>query len=214
MNYYNKYIKYKSKYQNLKNKKKYKFYFIHGTKDMNNLESILTSGKIKLGSEIPIEQKYLSGFENEPYIFANIYFDDLKNLKHGTEYSLIISPKILGEHDIIVNAGWGNYEIEKILSSDDSGTVDSKLKLVRKFIKNPTGLPKMLLDYPSYRLHEVKFNKPIDVQKYVKGIAIYNHDEKDFNSKVSKIKKILEKTGLTDIKVFDGNKLPSYSKVF
>jgi len=216
LKYKNKYLKYKNKYQKLKMTElkmtkqyqinKYNFVFTHMTKNFNNLKNIIKSGYIKLGSDIPIKDKFLSGCEDEPFVFSNIYFDDLDNLEFFNDLSLIIKPEIIENQQIIFIGGWGNIEVLQILPSDDIQLKQEKILRIKNYITEPYGLPDIVLNSPKSRQHEVRFTEPIDIHKYLEGISIYYSDQDELNEKFQKIKKILTKYNLEDIKIYSTNK--------
>lgn len=233
MDYHNLYIKYKTKYINLKKKNMSKktnsieleggsglknkliegFYFVHMTKDFPNLKGIITDGQIRLGSDIPEEQKFLSGYVDEPYVFANIYFDQLENLKWFGNYSLIFSSKIILDQDVEFIGGWGNSYITITHPSDNAKQLEKKLDLVKKFIAKPEGLPKIVLEAPPYHHHEVKFNKPIQIDKYLRAISI-NCPKSNFDKEQKKIKKLLKKNHLEKkIKIISGSLVPKSTEL-
>lgn len=95
------YQKYINKYLALKNQtggKTYDFYFVHGTKNLNNIYSIL--------KDVKQDQRMHSGNTPLPYIYANIYFNDIKNLSH---------PKIINDYNIIFNEGWTSFPSNNII---------------------------------------------------------------------------------------------------
>lgn len=214
INYYNQYIKYKNKYQKLKNmQKNYNFYFVHMTKNEKNLKNIIKSGYIKLGSDIPIKDKFLSGYVDEPYIFANIIFDDLENLDFFRNYTLILSPKIIEDYNVYFLGGWGNFNLTTISPSDTNNQKNQKINLIKQFISKPYDLPQIVLESPIIRQHEVRFDKSIDIKKYLIGIGIGHSDNPndiDNYNNLEKIKKLLVKHGLTHIKIFNYNQIPKY----
>lgn len=130
------YQKYINKYLALKNQtggKTYDFYFVHGTKNLNNIYSILKDGKIKLGKDVKQDQRMHSGNTPLPYIYANIYFNDIKNLSH---------PKIINDYNIIFNEGWTSFPSNNIILNQKN------IKKVKKFVKNPTSLTPLVKEFP------------------------------------------------------------------
>lgn len=211
MNYYNHYVKYKSKYKNLKKSMsviypKYNFNFLHTTKNLKNLKNILKEGLIKLGSDIPIEDKYLSGYEDEHYIFANIYFKDLDNLEWFNDFSLIIKPEIIDYQQVMMIGGWGNKEIGIINPSDNKEVKIQKLEQMKKYVLNPHDLPEILLSSPKYMQQEVRFTSPIDIKKYLEGISIGYENENEREEKILKIKNLLSKYDLEKVKIYSFDK--------
>ena len=213
MDYLDKYIKYKSKYTKLKKTidNDYNFYFVHMTKNLKNFKNILKSGQIKLGSNIPIKDKFLSGFVNEPYVFTNIYFEDLDNLDDFKDLSLIIKPKIINSQSIEFVGGWGNFSIAKINPNDSESVKIEKINQMKKFIEKPYNLPNILLECPRFMQHEVRFTKPIDINKYLEGVVIYYTNNDELEKKLKKVKKLLKKYNLDNINIFSHDKKIIYS---
>ncbi len=208
MNYFDRYIKYKYKYTKLKKNmdNEYNFYFIHMTKNFKNFKNIIKSGEIKLGTDIPVDDKYLSGYVDEPYIFANIYFEDLDNLEAFNDLSFIINPNIIDTQTIELIGGWGNILVTKIEPQDSKTEKIQKINIFKEYIKNPHSLPDIVLQSPKYRQHEVRFSSPIDIHKYLDGIVIYSNNDEELKIKIKKIKKILKKSNLKNIKIYSSNK--------
>lgn len=197
-----KYIKYKTSSYSLNGGYKKNFYFIHGTKNIMTLLSILKDGDIKLGKDVPKQYRKLSGDQPLEYIYNHIYFEDLKNLTHLQDYSLIISPDIIKDYGICFNKGWqvGPTKDSIIIEKDnDNKTIATKLKEIRKFIKNPT-LPQKIIEFSPFLHHEVLFDKPIQLDKYLLGIMClkcdndpkFNHIEKIIKEKYPNVKILTE----------------------
>lgn len=89
MNYFYKYRKYKTKYNNLKNKLSKNFYFVHSTPTFDNLIHILQDGILYPGKNVEPERRIYSGGLPKDFIFANIYFGDINYLSHLRDFSLI-----------------------------------------------------------------------------------------------------------------------------
>ncbi len=210
---YIKYLKYKTKYINLKKNidNKYNFYFVHMTKNFKNFKNIIKDGKIKIGSDIPIGDKYFSGYVDEPYIFANIYFNDLDNLEWFNDLSFIIKPEIIDSQSVELIGGWGNLFIDKIEPNDSKLVKIKKINKIKKFIVKPYGLPNIVLENPKFMQHEVRFNAPIDIYKYLEGISINYTDQDELKIKIKRIKKILKKYNLENIKIFSYDKKILYN---
>lgn len=184
----------------------YNFNFLHMTKNFKNLKNILKDGSIKLGSQIPMEDKYLSGYNGEPYIFSNIYFKDLDNLEWFNDLSLIIKPEIIEEQSIIFVSGWGNKIICTINPSDKHEEKINKLEEIKKYVSKPEDLPSVLLSSPKYMQHEVRFSSPINIKKYLDGIVIGYKNEIEKDKKISKVKKLLLKYNLEKVKIYSCDK--------
>jgi hypothetical protein len=208
MDYYKKYKKYKNKYSKYKKEMDigHNFIFLHMTKNLKNLKNILNDGYIKLGSEIPKEDKYLSGYEDESYIFSNIYFKDLDNLEWFNDLSLIIKPEIINEQYVMMIGGWGNSEICIINPSDSKENKIQKLEKMKKYILDPNDLPSILLSSPKYMQHEVRFTSPIDIKKYLEGIVIGYENENEKEEKLKKVKELLLEFNLEKVKIYSQDK--------
>lgn len=211
MSYFDKYIKYKKKYTELKNtdtnNSKYNFHFFHMTKNLKNFKNILKTGQIKLGSDISEKDKYLSGYEDEPYVFTNIYFDDLDNLEWFNDFTFIIKPEIINSQPIHFVGGWGGVIIAKMEPSDSESEKLNKINQMKKFIEKPYGLPNIVLEAPKYLQHEVRFTKPIDIHKYLEGIVISGYkNENELKKKLKYMKKLLKKYHFEHIKIYSYDK--------
>lgn len=164
-----KYKKYKTKYLNLKKiiNKEYNFYFMHSTTVYQNLLNILKIGVIYPGKYVAPEQRKLSGEETESdYVFTNIYFEDIENIKHFQSYSLILHPKIIEENGFIFNKNWGAGPTKDSIYINpqmNSSEINYKLKEIRNFLKNPIGLPDIIQQAPGFMHHEVLFDHPINL---------------------------------------------------
>lgn len=77
------------------------FYFVHSTLNLKSLKSILKDKMIKTGEHSPVRR--LAGWEAQPYVFGNIQFDDINNIKIPMGLSLILHPKIIFDMKIIFN---------------------------------------------------------------------------------------------------------------
>src|SRR5688572_24539680 len=96
-------------YNNKKNKYPYNFYFIHSTTVFENLLDILKTGILYQGKYVSVEQRQFYGPEPSDYVYANIYFEDIDNIKYPRDYTLILSPKIMEENGFFFNKGWQKY---------------------------------------------------------------------------------------------------------
>ena len=187
MPYKYKYIKYKTKYLNLKKKmntKLYNFYFIHSTTIFQNLLDILRTGILFPGKYLTLEQRKLYGEEPSDYVYANIYFEDIKNIEYTLDYTLILHPKIMDVDGFFFNIGWQKFPLKKseilaiessnnstikypqtgieISANDSPEIVNQKLKEIHDFLKN-LKLPEILLSSPGIMHHEILFDHPINL---------------------------------------------------
>lgn len=198
VDYYPKYIKYKQKYLNLKNKllvdrkrKQSNFYFIHVTTSCENLIKILKSGYLYSRGEVKDGTGYGSGFESESkFIYTNIYFDDLKNLNFISGDAIILKPEIVDEFNIIFNKGWIRQPNEKsirINKDDELPEKDGKWKRIKEYLENPTELPDLITDPKDEMSHEVLFDKKIDLKKYLLAVVYSGCDEKQLESIINEL---------------------------
>lgn len=204
MNYYYKYIKYKTKYQNLKKNiveqkggNKEKIFFIHSTTNYDNLIKILETNKIKISSQVEKERRNRTS-GNVNFIFGNIYFSSVNNLTHLPDYTLILSDKLLKKYDIRFNKGWTGNEILTINHKDNYLDKKEKLEKVKNFLENPLDLPEKLRDPSGLMNHEILINKNIPIKKYLIGIICNNCNDEQ----IKEIKKYV------NIPIFKNNLVP------
>ncbi len=209
--YHNGYLKYKNRYIQMKyggaNKKnKDNFYFFHSIQlpVAKKIASIINDGFLLCGQDVDTEFRGLinEDLEYYKYIYANIYFKDLKNLEFAWGGGgLIFSSKLLDESDIFFNKLWKIIPDKKSIhlkKEDTKEERNKKIYKIRKFLKNPKIDPKLKKLLPSMMYHEVLFDKPISI-KYLKAIVCTGCKSKDINL----IQKALDKKGL---------KIPIYTK--
>ena len=212
IDYKQKYLKYKTKYNNLKNN----FYFIHNTSSIKTLISILKKGKILLGSDVKEDERKHSGGKPMDYIFGHIYFEDLKNLSNTQDFAIILHPKIIKKYDIIFNKGWqagpGDPKYKRsiqLLKSDDVNTRNIKITQIRKFLKNPHADPNISYIPPNEFLqHEVVFDKPILLKDNIIGIICLLCDTVDDRKKYfDKLQNIINEK-YPNVKFYKSNAMP------
>ena len=201
MNYYDKYIKYKSKYLHLKKNdinqnggKNNKYFFIHNTTTFDNLLTILKTNTLKISSQVDKERRTKTS-GNVNYIYSTMYFKDLNNLTHLPDFSLILSDKLLQEYDIRINKGWTGNELISISHTDDKLIKNKKFNILKKFLKNPKDFPKTLIEPSGLLMHEVLFDRNIEIDKYLLGIVC----NKCNNEQLSELKKFNYKIYTTNI---------------
>lgn len=203
--YYEKYIKYKTKYQRMKdNCIKYNYYFIHGTRDVNNLKSILHDGFIYPGKDVDIKRRFQSGGQPMDDIYANIYFDDLRNLDYVWDYAIILHPQLLYEYNTTFNKAWGGkFGRIHINKADNNKTISTKLRHIRNFFKNPNALPETFNKFPEYFKHEVVFINPdpIPLMNNLLGIIC----NKCSQSQIKELHRIARNNGYPDIKIISSS---------
>lgn len=178
--YYQKYLKYKSKYINKLNQinqyggtnKKYNYYFVHGVKDIEILKTILEDKYLRPGKDVPPKMRYLGGEESElDDIYMNIYFEDIKNLSFTLGLSLILHPKILWEYGLEFQGGWGGYGKIKINKNDSTNIIKKKIREIKKFLKNPDVLPQKIREFSQLHHHQILFDRPIPLKGNLLGIV-------------------------------------------
>lgn len=202
-NSYHKYHKYKSKYINLRQQsggKNPNYYFIHDTKDINSIKSILKDGVLYAGKYIPVKKHKHGGDTQFDNVYANIYFEDLKNLSHMWSYAIILDPKIFTEYDATFNKGWGIKPLE-LLKMDSTKNINTNIKNIRKFIVNPVELPKIVRDAPGMLHHEVLFKDKILLENNILGVVCNYCSDKD----VKAIGDIIKNKPYHNIKIFTRN---------
>jgi hypothetical protein len=196
---YKKYKKYKKKYTKLKQLNNNGYYLLHGT-DTPHLEKILKQGYILSGKYLPDTETRLGGWEKLPYVYCNIYFDDIKNLPYSFGYSLIINPKIIRDHGMIFNIGWKVHPAENsIYIKPNDIDHDKKINFIKEYIKNPISSSTL----PPMMTHEVLIKDKIDVHKYLIGLILPG-----LETGYGGIQKILNENGYENIKIFTTSNLP------
>jgi len=163
-----KYNKYKTKYFNLKRKMKddqqHNFYFVHSTTSFENLLNILKSGTIYPGKDLePSQRKFCGSEAASKFIFTNIYFEDLQNLSHTRDYSLLLHPKIMYKNGFFFNRGWIAGTCNESIYVDGKNAVinNEQITQIKKFLENPTNIPELMKT--NLWNHEILFNTPIDL---------------------------------------------------
>ncbi len=218
---YNNYIHWKTKYLELKKnigdnivqyangKKTYDFYITHGTSKLSNLLSILKDGKIKLGKDVSKQNRMLSKGKSNKYIYGNIFFDDfIKSMDNYIDYTIILDPKIIEDYDMEFRTKWSEHpesnSLEHIYKNDNSTVKSDKLSKIKSFVKKGIGQKPNIIE------HEILFDKPIDISKYILGVTCINCDS-DFGERYTQIKKILKRNSRSHVKIITNNKPVSYS---
>ena len=202
MDYYKKYIKYKTKYLQIKtiNQKggnKDKFFFVYNTTKYDNLLNILKTGVLKISSKVSKKRRFRTSGKVDN-IYGSIYFKDLENLSHLPDYSILLSEKLLEDYDIRFNKGWTGNEIISINKDDKESEKYNKLEKVKEFLKDPKDFPEKLKEPTGLMMHEAVFNKDIPIKEYLIGIVCNSCSEEEIN----KIKKY------TNVKIYTTNLVP------
>ena len=205
--YYHKYKKYKNKYLNKKrnmNKDNIltpsHFYIVHATVSYDSLINILKEGKIKPGKDLPKKYRKWGGDQDLDVIFTNIYFPEIDNLSHLQDFTLILHPKLLMDYDGYFNEVWQGgigQNSQKLGKDDNAKILQEKLNKIKKFLKSPESLPKGLQTLSGFMMHELVFNRSIEIKDYLIGIECNFCDEKQLD----KIKKLVK----DDVKILSVN---------
>lgn len=184
IDYKHKYQKYKKKYLQLK--QEMDFFVIHMTKDKSNIYSILDSGILSLGKDVPPEIRNLwRDDEGQPYVFGNIYFKDLKNIEVVPNFTFIFSSKIFDDFDVGFNELWQGAITDKtiMLYKDDSKEIRAKkMKRIRSFLKKPFLLGDTV-PIAGVSKHELVIDEPIDLQKYLIAVICDSCDLSKYQEK-------------------------------
>ena len=122
----------------------------------DNLVQILQSGTIKFGKHVDTSIYKLDD------IYGNLYFEDLKNIEYPSEFMLLLHPKVILDHIVQIDKGWGISKITKITKKDK--LFGKKMTKVYNWIKNPIGLPGKLDEITTgIGKHQLIIKKELDV---------------------------------------------------
>lgn len=147
------------------------FYLVHSTFSHASLLDILNDGFLRPSVQLK-KQTYISG-EKLNYIYANINFDDINNIDTVGGYKLFLSPELFFDEGFVFNKGWFKYPVSSSIHVNKNETryeKIKKLKIIKKYLKNPSFQPKHLIKNAGYRAHEILFDKEIDLEKYLIGV--------------------------------------------
>lgn len=167
------------------------FYVTHWTPKMSSIYAILKDGYMYAGNYLPAKYLTMSTPE-DPFdnIFGMLYFEDLKNMPQILFPAIILHPNIVCE-GITFNQGWGGSGITKeeqpitINKTDSKNIVVKKINAMRKYIKNPYTLNKMVIQWWDHH-HEILLPRKISVRKYVIGIVCFQKDSKKLRAIIKK----------------------------
>lgn len=182
-----------------------KFYLLHGTKSEKSLYEILKSGYLLSGKYVDKKYRMHGGIEDNVLkeIFFNIQFNDIKNIDVTLPFTLIFHPNLLSDYDFKCGKGWGyNTNFIDFNKTDSREEFKTKLKKLRKFIKNPD-LPEIYKKFGGILQHELFMAGKVKITKYLVGIICYTSNDK--------IIKKIEK--LTNVLIFTSNIPPKYVDV-
>lgn len=172
-----------------------RFYIVHSTLNADSLKNILIDGYLRAGKDV--KHEHILAEENLKYIYANINFNSLNNIDTIGGYKLFFHPSLVFDYNVVFNEGWQKYPTKDSIIIKKNYTIEKKIKLLRKikkYLKNPTFYPQKLIDKAGYRTHEILFNKPISLKKYLIGVE-FEEDPNNENYKTDHtfIKDILNK---------------------
>jgi len=71
------------------------------------MQKILDVGFLLPSTQIKNKYSVFGGEYKYNNIYANIYFEELKNIGNLWNYSIIISPKVVEKQNIEYHDGWG-----------------------------------------------------------------------------------------------------------
>lgn len=203
VNFYQKYQKYRQKYINLKNSIKYDevamigganydFFFMHGTKNIENLLSILDDEYIFPGKDVDEKYRFLSGPETKSDdIYLSIYFKDIDNIKYFLGITLILDSKLTHDRDLIFQEGWYGGNPVYLSKNDNKKIFNKKIKHIHDFLENPITVPKKIREFAGLMDHQILTSEPISLKKYLRCININMQENDVANKKI--IKKIKNK---------------------
>lgn len=195
------YIKYKNKYLELKNNEPYidNFYFVHNTLNLSNIKSMIKDGILYIGKYVAKSRRKHSGGEPMDYIYTNIYFDDLKNLSHFMDYSIILHPNIIHKYGAVFNRGWrvgpAKHYSTYFYKKDTPAVFNKKIHEIKQFIENPSTLTRLVREAPGLMHHEVLFKHNITLKDSLIGI-LCNWCPDD---QVASLRKLLKKYGYGNV---------------
>lgn len=201
------YKKYKCEYLDLKRNDPHNdnFYFVHNTTDINSIISMIKTGILFIGKYVEKSKRKHSGKEPRDYIYTNIYFEDLKNLSHFMDYSIILYPNIIHKYGAVFNQGWqvfpGKENSIHFFKNETPDEFNKKMDDVKSFLKNPNTLPGIIQGAPGLLHHEFLFNHNIKLKDSLIGI-ICNWCSSD---EVDKLNKLLEKYSYCNVRISTTN---------
>ena len=165
------YKKYQKRYLDLKRKSiMNRFRIIHTTKDFATLEQILLDNKIKQGNQVKHEPGSLS-LRNE-FIYGQMYFPELENVKPFTKYNIYLDSQILDEYHAEVHIGWSRNLLTTFSPNDTNNKRKRTIEKIVTFLENPVQLPSQIRDF-NVMIHEIVFFEPLLIKKYLKAVGCH-----------------------------------------
>ena len=112
--------------------------------------------------------RFYSGGTPQKYIYSNVYFSDLKNLEF-LKTSIILHPKIIHDYNITMTKGWMCTPVKDSIIINKTDINSIKLDKISQFkqILLSNDIMEHVMTWPGFMQHEILFEKPIDVKKYV-----------------------------------------------
>lgn len=134
----------------------------------------------------------------------SMYFQDIKNLKHVQNISLIFHPKIINKYGMSFSKGWGfQPNFVTIGKQEDDQIVHSKINKIKQYLVNLDDLPQKVKEFSELFHHEVLFNHTIPLKDNLLSIVCNQCDD-------ITVKKILASNNYQNIKIITkNNELPS-----
>lgn len=199
--YYQKYLKYKKKYIDLKESnvmsggRRYDFFFVHATKSFETLLSTLDTGFIFSGKDVESKHRFMGGPETEfEHVYMSMYFKDIDNIKHIRAISLIIDSSLIYGNNLIFHEGWYGGNPIFLYKNDTKKIIDKKIEKIHKFLENPISVPEKLREGGMFD-HQMLMEGSISLEKYVIGIAFNIQDVDLYRKDISKIKRKIKEKG-------------------
>jgi len=189
-----------------------KYYIYHWTQ-IDRLLTILEDGIIYAGKYLSKEHPTFAWETPSPYVFTRIYVETSLEKKTHFGLSLILHPKILYEQSSIYNPGWYSkpYEESMYINIYDKNTLEETIKTVLENVIERDELlfqkssGEIINDPPMMR-HELLFIARIILSDFLIGLIIPEKETKN-------VKKILKKKKMEHIKIFTGDKFPTYEEL-
>lgn len=201
----------------------YGFYFTHFVSTPDTVFQILKDGCIKLSKDVPIENRVFSGTDPIEYLYTNIQFDDVNNLQPTGDVTLLLSPQLFYDFDLIFNKAWLKFPVIDsiyVYNHDSLEIKENKLQQIKKYVFNPT----FYADTPLGKIvgnlrtlgrmsHEILFTKQIPLEQYLIGILCPNESD-EFKETIRDLIKTYPNAKILDYTQIDGEyRYPLYGDV-
>lgn len=187
-------------------------YYIYHVTELPQLMSMLKDGILYANRYVKKKYWRMSGIESMPFIFTRMFLDDEYNKNLRTlGVGVILSPKLLLEQSSFYNDGWSAGLTDKTILldvKDDPKIIKDKIEKIQESVAekdqkemNNLGIPLMS--------HELMFLGRIILKDYLLGVLCPGCDENTIN----KIKKILKKHEMDNVKIFTNQTFPSVDEI-